>query len=93
MARKGKGGCRASMPKDVTCKVESLISVDERGQMILPKELRNKADIKTNDKLVLVSYERQGEICCMSLIKADALSGVVKGMLGPIMEGMFNKTK
>ena len=25
------------------CKVESIISVDERGQMVLPKELRDKA--------------------------------------------------
>ena len=24
------------------CRVESLISVDERGQMVLPKELRDK---------------------------------------------------
>ena len=93
MAKKKSGNCCASMSKDVACMVESLINVDERGQMILPKELRNKANIKTNDKLVLVSYERQGEVCCMSLIKADAFSGMVKGMLEPIMEGMFNKTK
>ncbi len=26
------------------CKVEALISVDERGQMVLPKEMRDKAD-------------------------------------------------
>lgn len=93
MAKKVKGGsCCASMGKDVSCGVESLISVDERGQMILPKELRNKADIKTGDKLVLVSFEREGKVCCISLIKADAFSGMVKGMLGPLMEGMFNNS-
>lgn len=27
------------------CKVESLISIDERGQMVLPKEIREKAGI------------------------------------------------
>ena len=28
-----------------SCKVDSLVSVDERGQMVLPKELRDKAGI------------------------------------------------
>ena len=37
------------------CKVESLISVDERGQMVLPKDLRDKAGIKPGDKLAVIS--------------------------------------
>ena len=37
------------------CKIEALISVDERGQMVLPKEIRDRADIHTGDKLALVS--------------------------------------
>jgi AbrB family looped-hinge helix DNA binding protein len=89
---KNKKDCCASKCKDVSCKVESLISVDERGQMILPKGLRNKADIKTGDKLVLVSFEREGKVCCISLIKADVFSDMVKGMLGPLMEGMINNS-
>jgi len=27
-------------PKDGCCRVESIVSVDERGQMVLPKEIR-----------------------------------------------------
>ena len=41
-----------------TCKIESLISVDERGQMVLPKELRTKAKIGAGDKLALTSWEK-----------------------------------
>ena len=67
------------------CKVESLISVDERGQMVLPKELRDKAGIKGGDKLVLVTWEKEGKVCCLSLIKAEELGGMVKGLLGPLM--------
>ncbi len=66
------------------CKIEAIISVDERGQMVLPKELRERAGIHTGDKLALVSCEREGSICCISLLKAEALSGMVKGVLGPI---------
>jgi antitoxin PrlF len=70
------------------CRVESLISVDERGQMVLPKELRDKANIKAGDKLALISWEKGGEICCLSLIKADYLAERVTEFLGPIMSGL-----
>jgi len=38
------------------CKVEALLSVDERGQMVLPKDIREKAEIHTGDKRALVSW-------------------------------------
>jgi AbrB family looped-hinge helix DNA binding protein len=70
------------------CKVESLVSVDERGQMVLPKELREKAKIRTGEKLALISWEKDGEVCCVSLIKAQDLMGMVKGLLGPMMKDL-----
>jgi len=33
------------------CKVDALMSVDERGQMVLPKDLRDRAKIQPGDKL------------------------------------------
>ena len=70
------------------CRVESLISVDERGQMVLPKDLRDRANIKAGDKLALVSWEKDGDVCCLSLIKADYLAERVSEFLGPIMTGL-----
>ncbi len=67
------------------CKVESLVAVDERGQMVLPKEIRERAGIKPGDKLALVSWEKDGTICCINLIKADELGGMVKKFLGPMI--------
>ncbi len=67
------------------CQVEAVLSVDERGQMVLPKDVREKAGIRTGDKLALISWEREGKICCLALMKADSLSGMVKGILGPLM--------
>ena len=68
------------------CKVDALISVDERGQMVLPKEVRDKAGIHTGDKLALVSWEKDGKVCCLTLIKADEFGEMVKGLLGPMMK-------
>ncbi len=70
------------------CKVESIVGIDERGQMVLPKELRDKAGIKAGDKLALVSWDKGGEICCLYLIKADYLAERVRDFLGPMMAGM-----
>lgn len=75
------------------CKVESLISVDERGQMVLPKEIRDKANIQAGDKLAVISWEKEGRVCCFSLIKVEELTEMVKGMLGPVMQEIFQKSK
>jgi len=68
------------------CRVESLLSVDERGQMVLPKSLRDRAGIKAGDKLGLVAWEKNGKICCIVLIKADEMGEMAKNMLSPLME-------
>jgi AbrB family looped-hinge helix DNA binding protein len=58
--------------------------------MVLPKELREKANIKSGDKLALISWEKDGEICCISLIKADYLAEKVKEFLGPVMRDVVS---
>ena len=87
--RKKKGGlpCTISTGKNnACCKVESIISVDERGQMVLPKELREKAKIGAGDKLAVTSWEKDGEVCCITLMKVEDLVEMVKGQLGPIIK-------
>ena len=73
------------------CKVESIVSVDERGQMVLPKEIRAKVGIRAGDKLAVVSMEKDGKICCLSLIKVEELEAMVKSILGPVMDEVFKK--
>lgn len=85
-----KGPC--CMPGAMSCcRVESIVSVDERGQMVLPKDLRERAKIRAGDKLAVVSMEKEGKICCLSLIKVEELEGMVKSMLGPVMDEVFKK--
>lgn len=68
------------------CRIESLISIDDRGQMVLPKEIRIKANIKAGDKLAVINWEKNGKIYCISLIKAEDLEETVKGILGPMFK-------
>jgi AbrB family looped-hinge helix DNA binding protein len=65
------------------------MSVDERGQMVLPKEIREKAGIKAGDKLALVSWGKKSDITCLGLIKVDDLNTMVKQMLGPVFKETF----
>lgn len=71
------------------CSVESIVSLDERGQMVLPKELREKAGICPGDKLVLVAMEKEGKFCCLSLIKAEDFEGMVKNLISPVMKDLM----
>ena len=80
-----KALCSPSDQKMSCCKVESVVSVDERGQMVLPKEIREKAKINAGDKLAVVAMEKDGKICCLSLIKVEEITQMVKVMLGPVM--------
>lgn len=84
MTKKKEGGTSGGS----CCQVTSLLSVDERGQMILPKEIRERAGIKAGDKLALVVWEKDGAFCCLTLIKASELGGIVKEKLGPMLAGL-----
>jgi antitoxin PrlF len=88
MPKKNKGCCGPgdSGEASTCCLVEAVVSVDERGQMVLPKEVREKAGIEAGDKLAIVTWEKDGKICCMSLIKAGEFAGMVKVILGPMMK-------
>jgi bifunctional DNA-binding transcriptional regulator/antitoxin component of YhaV-PrlF toxin-antitoxin module len=59
--------------------------------MVLPKEIRDKAKIRGGDKLAIMSWEKEGRICCISLIKAEDLTGMAKDLLGPMMKEMVTK--
>lgn len=63
------------------CSVESVVSVDERGQMVLPKDIRDKAGICPGDKLVVIAMKRDGKFCCLSLIKAQDFEGFVENLI------------
>lgn len=86
MAEKEKDESCCSTGQSSCCRVEALVSVDERGQMVLPKDLREKAGIKAGDKLAVSSWEKDGNVCCIFLTRAEELADMVKDFLGPVLK-------
>jgi AbrB family looped-hinge helix DNA binding protein len=63
------------------CQVEAVLSMDSRGQIVIPKDVRERAKIRDGDKLALVSWMTRDKICCLSLIRTDNLSYEVTGVV------------
>ncbi len=71
-------------------RLETVVSVDNKGQILLPKDLRQKANIKTGDKLVTIAgCDENGEICCLILVKAEIFEKSVKETIGPMLREVF----
>ena len=71
-----------------TCRIDAVVTMDAKGQIVLPKDLREKANIKPNDKIALVASEKDGEVCCIMMVKAERLAGAVTKTLGPLLKGV-----
>ncbi|HVP41468.1 MAG TPA: HgcAB-associated protein [Candidatus Krumholzibacteriaceae bacterium] len=77
------------MAKESNCRVSAIVTMDSKGQVVLPKDLREKAKLKPNDKLAVIGCESEGEICCFMMVKAERFGNSVKNMLGPMLRGIF----
>lgn len=67
------------------CKVDAVVTVDSRGQIVLPKDLRERAKLKPDDKLAVIGCEREGEVCCIIMVKAEKFGNTIKNVLGPML--------
>ena len=74
------------MAKRECCKIDAIVTVDAKGQIVLPKDLRERANVKPHDKLAVMGFERDGEVCCIVMVKAEALGGTVKKLLNPVFK-------
>jgi AbrB family looped-hinge helix DNA binding protein len=71
------------------CRMEAVVTLDSRGQIVLPKDLRERAGLEKGDKLMVVACEDEGKVCCITLMKADNSNEMVREMLGPMLKGVF----
>lgn len=46
---------RAMDKNENSCEIEAIVSFDERGQLVIPKDLRKKFNLKAGDKFALIS--------------------------------------
>ena len=89
MAKSKSGESSCNPEGGNCCCVAGIVSVDERGQMVLPKELREKAGIRAGDKLAISTVEQNGQVCCILLTRATEIGDMVKATLQPAMKGIL----
>ncbi len=87
MAEKNESAVKST--EGCQCQVDALITIDGRGQIVLPKDVREKADINAGDKFVVISHQSGGKGCCLFLVKADYFSETVKSTLGPLVKDIL----
>ena len=85
--KNGEQSCPSNCA-ETCCKVEAVISIDERGQMVLPKEIREKAGISAGDKLAVINFEKNCECRCLTLVKVESLNKMAKDFLGPVLNDL-----
>ena len=71
-----------------TCRIDAVVTMDAKGQVVLPKDLREKANFRPNDKIAVVACEKNGEVCCIMMMKAERLAGAVTKTLGPLLKAV-----
>ncbi len=90
MKKSSNKSSSTSSGKDSTCcKVESVVMIDERGQMVLPKEIRDAVGIHAGDKLAVIPWKKDDKVCCITLMRVEELTDVVKDKLGPVLKNMM----
>lgn len=71
--------------------IEAIVSFDERGQLVIPKDLRKKYNLKPQDKFALISCKGgDGELCCFTMMDVKKLSSLIKEFLGPALKDIIN---
>lgn len=67
-------------------RVDAVVAIDSKGQIVLPKDIREKAKLKPGDKLAIVACEKGGEVCCLLMLKAEGLGEAVSKVLSPALK-------
>jgi AbrB family looped-hinge helix DNA binding protein len=61
--------------------VEAVVSIDARGQIVLPKEVRTALGLAEGGKLAVVIKRSGGVACCVNLIPTGALQDGVRSVI------------
>jgi len=70
--------------------VEAILSCDDRGSLVLPKDIRKKLNIESGEKLALLKIAAEGDDqFFLTLIKANALESLIKKFLSPVMKELI----
>lgn len=73
--------------------LEAIVSFDDRGQLVIPKDLRKKFNLKAGHKFALISciksgcsdcgcQESEAEICCFTLVSTNQIKAMLPNIVG-----------
>ncbi|HEX2947197.1 MAG TPA: AbrB/MazE/SpoVT family DNA-binding domain-containing protein [Clostridia bacterium] len=60
-----------------SCCVEAIISMDDRGQIVIPKNIRDKLGLTSSEKLVLISWTKSNKVESVSIMRNDVFSEII----------------
>ncbi len=60
-----------------SCCVEAIISMDDRGQIVIPKNVRDKLGLTSGEKLVLISWSKGSKVESVSIMRNDVFSEII----------------
>jgi len=86
---KGKSKNKSGEKSNSCCELEAIVSFDERGQLVFPKDVRKKFDLKAGEKFAMVSCKNEKGLCCFTLVKTDAINDLVTQTLSPMLGGLI----
>jgi AbrB family looped-hinge helix DNA binding protein len=58
--------------------LEAVVSFDERGQLVLPKDVRKKFNLEVGEKLALISCMNEQGVCCFTLVRTKNMQDLLK---------------
>lgn len=83
------------------CQIEAIVSFDERGQLVIPKDLRKKFNLKAGDKFALISCMTGGnssdasccgddptQLCCFTLVHTNQMKDMLQKSLNPMLSAL-----
>jgi AbrB family looped-hinge helix DNA binding protein len=79
--------------EDACCRIDAIVTMDAKGQIVLPKDLREKANLKANDKIAVVACEKDGVVCCIMMVKAESFRSALSETLGPLIKDVIKEEK
>jgi antitoxin PrlF len=62
------------------CRIDAISTVDAKGQIVLPKDPREKAKIKPNDKLAIIGSNKAAKKHVASYLRGLAFNASSKNL-------------
>lgn len=72
-----------------TFSVEAIVSCDDRGQLVLPKEVRKRLKITSGEKMALLNVTHKENEFLLTLIRVTSLEELIKNYMTPVVKDII----